>query len=65
MKKLLFTAAGLLVLSGCASTAGPFVTNISNNGDGDLVVEKCMVKFDPWMSVVNNSDCTSTAIKVK
>ena len=64
MKKLFFIAC-LLLLSGCASTAGPFVTNLSNSGDGDLVIEKCMVKFDPWMSIVNNSDCTNTTIKIK
>ncbi len=62
MKKYGLIVIWALVLSGCASRAGPFVTNISSDGKGGLVVEKCMAKFDPWMSTVNNDNCTSTNI---
>ena len=55
----------VLAVSGCASHAGPFVTNISSDGRGGLVVEKCMAKFDPWMSTVNNDNCTSTNIQLR
>lgn len=48
----------------CATTAGPFVTTISNDGDSGLTVEKCMVKLDPWFGTVSNTDCRSTAVKV-
>ena len=64
MKKLYFLI-GLLLVSGCASHAGPFVTNISNDGDGNLTIEKCMTRFDPWMGVVNNSDCNNVKLKIK
>jgi len=43
----------------CVSHAGPFVTNISSDGRGGLVVEKCMARFDPWTSTVTNDACTS------
>ena len=62
MKKMGFVALLAFILVGCASRAGPFVTNISSDGRGGLVVEKCMAKFDPWMSTVNNDNCTSTRI---
>ena len=59
----LVLVAGIALLSlGCASTAGPFVTNISSDGQGGLVVEKCMVKFEQFTSTVSNDNCTSTTI---
>lgn len=54
----------VLFLSGC-STAGPFVTNISNDGRGGLTIEKCMVHLNAFLGVVNNSDCTNTSVNVK
>ncbi len=49
MKK---TAAGLLatalvVLTGC-TTAGPFVTNISSDGRGNLIIEKNTVHMNAF-----------------
>lgn len=64
MKKLVVgLILGALALSGC-STAGPYVTNISSDGTGGLIVEKCMIHYNP-MGWVNNSDCTNTTIKVE
>jgi type IV secretion system protein VirB7 len=54
-----------LSLSACASTAGPFVTSVSSDGDDGLIVEKCMVKMDPWMSTVSNTECTTVPIKMR
>jgi len=54
-----------LLLAGCVSTAGPFVTNISSDGHGGLVVEKCMVSFNEFTSTVSNGDCTSTTIVLR
>jgi len=34
------------LLAGC-STAGPFVTNVSSDGQGNLIIEKSMVSFAP------------------
>ncbi len=68
MKKvtaLLIAAISVIVISGCSSRAGPFVTSISSDGRGGLIVEKCMAKFDPWMSTVNNDNCTSTTMQVR
>ena len=62
MKTLLLICAAAL-LSGC-STAGPFVTNIGNDGRGGLTVEKCMVHLNAFMGVVSNSDCTNMNIQL-
>jgi type IV secretion system protein VirB7 len=61
MSKIVFVALAV-VLAGCASKAGPFVTNISSDGRGGLVVEKCMVRLDRTISTVESSDCTNTNI---
>jgi outer membrane protein assembly factor BamE (lipoprotein component of BamABCDE complex) len=36
----------LILLAGC-STAGPFVTNVSSDGQGNLIIEQNMVRFQP------------------
>ena len=59
---------GIAVVIGalCVSctTAGPFVTSISNAGNGRLVVEKCMAEFNAWLGVLTTKDCKSHQIKV-
>lgn len=62
---VLAVAAAAFTLAGCATRAGPFVTAVSSDGRGGLTVEKCMVKFDPWMAVVNNDSCTATNIQLE
>ena len=57
----LFLLAGL---TGCTSKAGPFVTNISSDGAGGLVVEKCMVSLQRQMNTMENADCTNSTIKL-
>lgn len=54
-------AAGL---SGCASYAGPFVSNISSDGRGGVVVEKCMAMYEPFMNTMSNANCTTYNIKL-
>lgn len=51
-----------IVMVGCSSKAGPFVTNISSDGRGGLVVEKCMVRLDRTINTVESSDCTNTTL---
>lgn len=64
-KNLLAVVIAIFAISGCSSKAGPFVTSISSDGRGGLIVEKCMAKFDPWMSTVNNDNCTSTTMRIQ
>lgn len=64
MKKYIRFFVGLLLVSGC-SHAGPFVTNISSNGAGELIIEKCMVEFNGLLFIVNNSDCQNISLKIK
>jgi hypothetical protein len=64
MLRLLAVIVSVLGLAGCATSAGPFVTNISSDGANGLVVEKCMARFDPWMSTVSNDSCTQHTLKL-
>jgi type IV secretion system protein VirB7 len=50
-------------LSAC-TTAGPYVTNISSDGNGGLSIEKCGVKMNAFMGTISTSDCTAQNIKI-
>ena len=54
---------GSVMLVGC-STAGPFVTNISSDGRGNLIIEKTKVEYNAFTGTVSNEDTTTTTIKV-
>ena len=56
-------AALALLATGC-TTAGPFVTSISSDGRGGLIVEKSMVKYNSFMGTVSNETTTTTTIKL-
>lgn len=56
-------AAFALLATGC-TTAGPFVTSISSDGRGGLIVEKSMVKYNSFMGTVSNENTTTTTIKL-
>ena len=55
MQKL-FILSVLFLLSAC-TTAGPFVTNISQNKDGTLTVEKCLIEYSGF-GTLSNKNCT-------
>ncbi len=67
MEKL-FHKIFILVMMGLSfyscSTAGPFVTNVSSDGDGNLNIEKCTVQFNGFTGVISNKDCTNSKVKV-
>ncbi len=52
----------LLLASGC-TTAGPFVTSISSDGRGNLVIEKSMVEFNSFTGAVSNKNSTTTTLR--
>ena len=54
----------ILFLSACTN-AGPFVTNISSDGNRGLIIEKCQVHMNALMGTVSNDNCTSTSIYIK
>jgi hypothetical protein len=43
----------VVTLAGCTTTAGPFVTNISSDGKGNLVVEKNTVIVNGFTGTVS------------
>lgn len=38
----------LPLLAGCYTTAGPFVTSITSDGKGNLIIEKNMLRMAVW-----------------
>jgi hypothetical protein len=57
-------AAAMAALTGC-STAGPFVTNVSSDGKGDLIVERNMVHINGLTGVISmDENPTTQVIKV-
>jgi outer membrane protein assembly factor BamE (lipoprotein component of BamABCDE complex) len=59
----LVAIVGITLLSGC-TTAGPFVTNISSDGRGNLIIEKSQVKMNAFMGTVSNEGGTTTTIRI-
>lgn len=54
----------VLLIAGC-STAGPYVTNISSDGKGGLVVEKSSVEYNGITGTVGSkSDVSVVTIQV-
>ena len=50
-----------LTISGC-TTAGPFVTNVAYDGNGDLVITKNTIKLDAFLGVISMGDNEQTTI---
>ena len=63
MNRTMLLAAMYVFFTGC-TTAGPYVTNISSDGDYGLNVEKCAVKLNAFMGTVSTTDCTSTHLRL-
>ena len=63
MRKVLIAAA-VILLQGC-TTAGPYVSNISSDGNMGLSVEKCAVQFNAFTGTVSTSECTSHHIQLE
>lgn len=52
-----------LVISGC-TTFGPIVTNISSDGQGNLIVEKSMLELNNFSGNMTATNTTTSTIKV-
>ncbi|MAY12009.1 MAG: hypothetical protein CL549_16240 [Alcanivorax sp.] len=63
MRSLMLLLA-IAVLGGC-TTAGPYITNISSDGNGGLNVEKCAAHFNGWTGTISHTDCTSQHIQLR
>ena len=57
---ILATLAVCSVLTGC-STAGPFVTNISSDGRGGLIIEKNIVHLNGFTGYISTGDNPTTS----
>lgn len=64
MKKISLIVLTLLILSGCTN-AGPFITSISADGNGGVIIDKCLILHNGWTGTVSNANCTTSQIKLK
>lgn len=46
------------------TTAGPFVTSISSDGQGNLIVEKSKVKMNAFLGTITNTESSTTTIRL-
>ena len=54
-------AVTIATLTGC-STAGPFVTNISSDGKGNLIVQKNTIHVNGFTGIVTTSESPTTQV---
>ena len=59
----LILTTSVMLMTGCTS-AGPYVTNISSDGQGGLIIEKCGTDMNAFMGTVSTGGCTSHTIYV-
>ena len=53
------------ILFGCScSTAGPFVTGISSDGKGGLVIQKGYVEYNYMIGVIGNKEAGESKIQL-
>ena len=55
----IFGLSVLFFLTGC-TYAGPFVTHITQNKDGTITLEKCMVEHNAFSGAIATVNCTTT-----
>lgn len=60
---VLVTGSLLMSVLGC-STVGPLVTNISADGKGGLIIEKCVIKMDSFSGIMSTEGCTEHTIQI-
>lgn len=63
MKLKAMLLLSVVLLAGC-SIAGPFVTNISSDGKGNLIVEKGYAVNNPWSGTVGLRKAGTSTVKV-
>lgn len=63
MRLFVLVSCMVIALSGC-TTAGPYVTNISSDGNNGLNIEKCKVELNAFLGVVNTGDCSTSSIRL-
>ncbi len=63
MKKIITCVFIVLSVSACSS-AGPYVTNISSDGNNGINIEKCKVHFNSFTGNVSTGVCTTQSIKL-
>ncbi|MBK8102633.1 MAG: membrane lipoprotein lipid attachment site-containing protein [Cellvibrionales bacterium] len=64
MKKIFLAICAVTAISGC-SNAGPFVTNVSSDGNNGLNIEKCAVHYNSFTGNVSTGQCSTTYIKLR
>jgi hypothetical protein len=68
MTRSIILSIAILSLSAC-TTAGPYVTNLSSDGNNGLNIEKCTVRLNSIMGMavvgVSTGECSTQNIKLR
>ena len=61
--KYLFILTAVVLIAGC-TTAGPYVTGISSDGKGGLIIQKGYAEYNMFFGVLGNKEAGQSTIKV-
>lgn len=59
-----FVLLAVFLISGCVTTAGPFVTNVLPAGDGKVSIERCKAKYNSFLNTLSTGECDSVLVQV-
>lgn len=63
MRRLLILIILCLIgLAGCIQSAGPFITDIAYDGEGNLLITKNMIVLDNFSGTISNGENPQTII---
>jgi len=52
----------LVGVAGCLPSAGPFVTDVSYDGEGNLLVTKNTIVYHVWAGTISNGENPQTVV---
>ena len=64
MTRAIILSIAILSLTAC-TTAGPYVTNLSSDGNNGLNIEKCTAQMNAFMGTVSTGECSTQNIKLR
>ena len=64
MKRVMALLVLSIALTGCSTTVGRFVTNVSSGAPGTLSVERCELQREIWTGQFHTTDCETSPVGI-
>ncbi len=61
---VVFVIFAALFITGCSTTAGPFVTKITSDGKGNLTIHRAKAQFNSWTGELSTIEPSEKTIQV-